>query len=52
MRFVEELSRVIKHVSHVLHKTLVTGMEARLKRIKKMLLGQTIAIKQGVQRSL
>jgi hypothetical protein len=52
MRFVEELSRVIERVSHALRKPLVTGMEARLKRIEKMLLGQVIAKKQGVQRSL
>jgi hypothetical protein len=45
MRFVEELSRVIKRVLHVLHKSSATEIEARLKRIKKMLLGQVIAKK-------
>jgi hypothetical protein len=48
MRFIEELSRVIKRVLHALHKPLVTGMEARLERIKKILLGQVIAKKQEV----
>jgi hypothetical protein len=45
MRFVEELSRVIKRVSHALRKPPVTGIEARLKQIKKMLLEQAIAKK-------
>jgi hypothetical protein len=45
IRFVKELSRIIKRVSHALHKPLVTGMEAQLERIKKMLLGQVIAKK-------
>jgi hypothetical protein len=38
MRFIEELSKVIKHVLNASYKLLVTGMEARLKRIKKILL--------------
>jgi hypothetical protein len=45
IRFIEELSRVIKHVLHVLYKPLVIGIKARLKRIKKMLLEQIIAKK-------
>jgi hypothetical protein len=48
MRFVEELSRVIERVLHALRKPPATGMEARLERIEKMLLGQIIAKKQGV----
>jgi hypothetical protein len=48
IRFIEELSRVIKHVLYVLRKPLVTEIEAQLKRIKKMLLEQTIAKKQEV----
>jgi hypothetical protein len=39
MRFVEELSKIIKRVLHGLYKFIVIGIEARLKRIKKMLLG-------------
>jgi hypothetical protein len=39
MRFVGELSKIIKRVSHASRKPPVTGMEARLERIKKMLSG-------------
>jgi hypothetical protein len=52
MRFVEELSKVIERVSHVSRKPPATGTEARLERIEKMLSGQAIAKKQGVQGSL
>jgi hypothetical protein len=45
IRFIEELSRVIKRVLHALRKFLVTGIEARLKQIKKMLLEQIITKK-------
>jgi hypothetical protein len=45
MRFIEELSKVIKHVLYMSYKSLVIGTEARLKRIKKMLLRQVIAKK-------
>jgi hypothetical protein len=45
MRFIRELSKVIKRVLYILHKPLVTGTETRLKRIKKMLLGQIIVKK-------
>jgi hypothetical protein len=45
MRFIEELSKVIKRVLHVSYKPLVIGTEARLKQIKKILLGQIIAKK-------
>lgn len=52
MRFVGELNKVIERVSHASRKPPATGMEARLERIEKMLSGQTIAKKQGVQGSL
>jgi hypothetical protein len=45
MRFIEELSKVIKHVLFILYKSLVIETEAQLKRIKKMLLRQVIAKK-------
>jgi hypothetical protein len=45
MRFVGELSKVIKRVSHASHKLPATGTKARLKRIKKMLSEQAIAKK-------
>jgi hypothetical protein len=45
MRFIEELSKVIKRVLYILCKSLVTETEARLKRIKKILLEQIIAKK-------
>jgi hypothetical protein len=45
MRFIEKLSKVIKHVLYMSRKPLITGVEARLKRIKKMLLGQVMAKK-------
>jgi hypothetical protein len=45
MRFIKELSRVIKRVLYILYKHLITRIEARLKRIKKILLEQIIAKK-------
>jgi hypothetical protein len=39
IRFVGELNQVIERVSHASRKPLATGLEAWLKRIKKMLLG-------------
>jgi hypothetical protein len=45
IKFVGELNKIIKRVSHASRKPLVTGIEARLKRIEKMLLGQAIAKK-------
>jgi hypothetical protein len=45
MRFVGELSKVIERVSHASRKLPATGVEARLKRIEKMLLEQIIAKK-------
>ena len=51
IRFVGELSKVIKHILYASRKPPATGMEARLERIEKMLSGQAIAQKQGVQGS-
>ena len=42
IRFVENLSKVIKRVSYASRKLLVTDIKARLKRIEKMLLRYTI----------
>ena len=51
MRFVGELNQVIERVSHASRKPPATGLEARLERIEKLLSGQAIDQRQGVQGS-
>jgi hypothetical protein len=50
-RFIRELNQVIERVSQATSKPLATGVKAQLERIEKLLSGQAITQKQGVQGS-